>query len=248
MRRALGTAWYWFVRTLVRYGFFKLTGGLTVHAKQLVPLKGPLIVAPVHFSYLDPPLIACSLPRKLTFMAKEELFRHPIFGWLIRSLGAFPVRRGEGDTESIRNAIAILEGGNALLIFPEGTRGEGQNFQPVNRGVAMLAKRTGAAVLPVGIVGTQIKWGKGGKRPKWARCVVRFVEPLTYAEFAAGRSDREAREAFAAELSRRIVDACRKEGLELRIDATGSGSPASGSGETATSEQGRPPVSTPAQP
>ena len=240
----LARAWYWFVRTVVRYGFFKASGGLTVKGKHNVPRSGPLIVAPNHVSHLDPPAIACSIPRMVTFMAKEELFEHRAFGWLIRSLGSFPVRRGEGDTEAIRQAIALLGEGRAVLVFPEGTRGDGETMLPVNKGPGLLAKRSGAKVLPVGIVGTHRKWPKGKGRPRWGRVVVSYGEPMTFEEIAASRPGEEPREAFAAELSRRILELCNAEGMGLRSGGSGQGSPASdpaGTGAAAPSpSRGRP--------
>src|SRR5436190_18063312 len=158
------SAWYAFVLRLVRNGFFRLvTGGLRSIGEENIPKTGAVIFAPNHVSNLDPPAIACGTnKRQLAFMAKEELFKGP-FGKLIASVGAFPVRRGEGDTEAIRKTIALLEEGRAVLVFPEGTRGDGKQLGPINRGVAMLAKRTNATVLPIGVVGTHVVAPKGGK-------------------------------------------------------------------------------------
>lgn len=220
------TAWYWTVRAIAKWLFFKGWGGLEVRGLHNVPRKGSLIVAPNHVSHLDPPVIACSLPRKITFMAKGELFRG-VLGRLISSLGAFPVTRGEGDIESMRKAIHLLEEGQAVLIFPEGTRGDGVSMLPINRGVAMLAKRTGAAVLPVGIVGTHKTWPKGRSKPRRGKVVVCFGEPFGYAEIASRESEKDNRDLFAAELSKRILVLCNKEGMDLRSAASGSSPPES---------------------
>jgi 1-acyl-sn-glycerol-3-phosphate acyltransferase len=202
------TAWYWFIRAVVKYLYFKLSGGMRVSGTENVPRTGAIIVASNHASYLDPPLMGCALPRVLTYMAKEELFRNRVFGWLIRSLGAFPVRRGAGDLESIRIALSILAENRALLVFPEGTRNLGQQMGPMNRGVEMLARKSGALVVPVGLTGTAQKWGKGQK-PKWGGVKVRFGMPMSYADFPD--KDR-----FAAELERRILELCRADGNMLR--------------------------------
>lgn len=207
--------WYAFVRWLVRVFFFKGTGGLTIRGLENIPKVGPLIVAPNHVSHLDPPVIACAMNRQITFMAKAELFEHGLFGKLIASLGAFPVRRGEGDMEAIRLTLKLLEEGRAVLMFPEGTRGDGQTMLPFNKGVGMIAKRAGAPVLPVGISGTHRKWPRGKSKPKWGRVTVVFGEPFRYEEVAVHPSEAENRDAFAAELQRRILKACQEGGLRL---------------------------------
>lgn len=224
-------AWYAFVRWLVRVFFFKGTGGLRVTGLENIPRRGPLLVCPNHVSHLDPPVIACSMNRPVTFMAKSELFDHGGFGALIRSLGAFPVRRGEGDTEAIRTSIKLLGEGKALLMFPEGTRGEGDELLPVSKGVAMIAKRAGAPILPVGIAGTHRKWPRGGKKPKWGRVTVSFGKPLRYEDFGGHPTEAQNREAFAQALETTIIELCRLGGYEVRRAKTSE----PGSDSTATS-------------
>ena len=151
----------------------------------------------------------------MRFMAKEELFRGP-FGVICRSLGAYPVKRGEGDTESIRLSIEMLEAGEALVLFPEGVRGDGVTMNPISRGVAMLAKRTGAPVVPAGIVGTHRKMPRGSAIPKFAPVSIVYGTPFTYAEIARGANERENRELFCRELERRIIELCANQGLVLK--------------------------------
>jgi 1-acyl-sn-glycerol-3-phosphate acyltransferase len=204
-------AWYWIIRNSVRFWFFMLTGGFRVVDAKNVPKSGPLILAPNHSSFLDPPALACALPRMTTFMAKEELFRNKLFGWLISSVGSFPVRRGTTDMEAIRNAAKLLESGSALLIFPEGTRNDGDTMLPINRGVELLARKSGASVVPVGIVGTHIKWGKGRKRKLFQKVTVNFGEPIRPEDFGDSKA------AFAEELAKRIAGLCNEEGYDLKI-------------------------------
>ncbi len=210
--------WYRFVNWLVRNVFFGLvTGGLRSLGRENVPNSGAVIVAPVHVSHLDPPATACAMPhRRLRFMAKEELFRG-IFGKIIASLGAYPVHRGDGDMEAIRKSIEMLNEGEALLVHPEGTRGDGVTMQPINKGVAMLAKRTGALVVPVGIVGTHIVMPRGKKRGPRHRITVVFGQPFTYAEIAKGLTDRESRELFSQTLAQKIQALCGEYGLTLKL-------------------------------
>lgn len=205
--------WYLVVLYLAKFAY-TLLGNYRAEQRHLVPRSGPVIIAPTHLSHLDPPLVACATPRQLRFMAKEELFRGAL-GWLIRSLGAFPVRRGEGDTESIRLAISALEADEAVLVFPEGTRGDGVHLGALNKGVPMIAKRTGAAVVPAAIVGTHLALPKGSSKLRRAKLVVRFGEPLRYEDTATGATEKENRELFLAELARRMMALSSEAGLPL---------------------------------
>ena len=107
-----------------------------------------------HVSVLDPPLVGGAAPRQLYFMAKEELFRIPLLGRLIRALNARPVRRDGSDTRALKAALRPLEEGHALLVFPEGTRGEEGRRARGKAGVGMLAVLSGAPVVPVYVSGT----------------------------------------------------------------------------------------------
>lgn len=217
------SAWYAFILRLVRNVFFRLvTGGIRSFGEENIPKTGGVIFAPNHASNLDPPAVACGTNRRqLAFMAKEELFKG-ILGKLIASLGAFRVRRGDSDTEAIRKTLSLLEEGRAVLVFPEGTRGDGKQMGPINRGVAMLAKRSGAQVLPVGIIGTHIILPKGGKGLKRHRVVLAYGEPFTYEQTATGQTEKENRDLFAKELEKRIVALCAAHGLQLKTSESDS--------------------------
>lgn len=207
--------WFAFVRWLVRVFFFRLGGGFRSIGAENIPASGPVIVAPNHMSNADPPAVACGARRRMRFMAKIEMFNSP-FAWLFRSLGAFPVRRGEGDTEAIRLSMQMLEEGEALVVFPEGNRGDGITLSPLSRGVAMLAKKSGAAVVPAGIVGSQKKMPRGQAVPRFAKVTIVYGKPFTYAEVATASSEKENRELFAKELEKRILDLCAQQGLVLK--------------------------------
>src|ERR1019366_8096288 len=193
--------------------YFGSKGGVEGVGQKQVPKNGATILAPIHLSNLDPPAVASVCPRQLRFMGKHELFKG-FFGWAIASVGAFPVRRGENDTDAIRKALDILGSGQALLIFPEGERGDGKHLGQINRGIAMLAKRSGAQVVPTAIVGTHAMLPRGAKGAKRGHVRVVFGEPFTYASVAEGSSSK-GREAFAAELERRLLEVCAAHGLEL---------------------------------
>jgi cytidylate kinase len=130
----------------------------TVEGAHHLPATGPVIVVSNHSSLLDPIVVGCSVLRRqrpVRFMAKEELFRIPLLGPLIRKLGAFPVKRGKGDRAALRAAVGVLKQGKVLGIFPEGTRYKDNKLHRLQHGVALLAVETNARILPMIIRGTQ---------------------------------------------------------------------------------------------
>lgn len=208
--------WFSFCRWLVRVLIFKRTGRLIAKGEENIPASGATLVAPIHVSHLDPPAVACSSRRQMRFMAKEELFKNKFAGWLFGSLGAYKVRRGESDSESIRMSIEMLARGEALVLFPEGTRGNGKELQSMSRGVAMLAKKTKAKVVPVGIVGTHTKFPVGVSKISRGDVVVSYGKPFTYEEVATGANEKENREIFSQYLADRITELCNAEGMGIQ--------------------------------
>lgn len=133
----------------IYYGLYNVK----VEGKENLPDKSGFIIASNHRSYADPPLIAVTAGRaKFSFVAKEELFRNPFFGWLIRRLGAFPVARGKGDLSVISESVEKISQGRNLVIFPEGTRSKDGKVGRGKTGVALIAAKSGATVVPAGIV------------------------------------------------------------------------------------------------
>ncbi|GIV06292.1 MAG: 1-acyl-sn-glycerol-3-phosphate acyltransferase [Fimbriimonadales bacterium] len=196
----------WLYRTgwvLVR-GVARLLWKLEVVGAERVPLEGSVILAPNHLSLLDPPLIGCACPRELRFIAKAELFRYGLFTKLIQRLGAFPVERGTADVGAIKTALRFLNEGRAVMIFIEGTRGDGTRLLPPTPGVTLLARQSGAQVVPTAIVGTDMAWPKGAKLPRRTQVKVAFGEPITYAALFDHRTDRAARDAFSEWVMERI--------------------------------------------
>lgn len=120
-----------------------------------MPASGPLIVVSNHLNLADPPLLAASLPRRIHFMAKQELFDVPVGGFFVGLFGAFPVRRFEADLKALRTAQRLLEAGEVVGMFPEGHRSEAASMIRAHPGTALLALRSGAPVLPVAITGTE---------------------------------------------------------------------------------------------
>ena len=147
---------------------------LDVHVvgRQNVPETGPLIIASNHLSWIDVPLIPAFLKRKVVYMAKEETFQGKM-GWLVRFFGAFPVKRGEADRQSLRTAEEQLKAGRILGIFPEGTRSRIHKLGQAHAGMGMIALRSNAPVVPVAIYGSEKAFKKF--RP---RIMLTFGEPM----------------------------------------------------------------------
>ncbi len=145
---------YWIVRALFQ-PFFHLYFRLSRVGREHVPQDGPVIFAANHRSFLDPFIIATLARRPIYFVAKKELFDNRLQAWFLNSLGAFPVDRGNGDGDAMGTAREILERGDGVLIFPEGTRVRPGTLGSPRRGVGRLALETGAPVVPVAIIGTE---------------------------------------------------------------------------------------------
>lgn len=225
-----GNRWYFFVLWVARHIVLRLfSGGLKIIGQENIPREGPVILAPNHVSFFDPPVVSCGSPRCVAFLAKEELFKPPVFGPLIRSLNAFPVKRGAGDTSAVRLALEKLAEGHCLIMFPEGTRGDGHTLGAMQSGVAMLAKKSGALVVPVGVYGTHKILPKGKKLPGFSRLRVAYGKPFTYVEASVSDDDKENRRAFNERLEREVVEQCRLAGLEVRTSTAPEGSPSPGS-------------------
>ena len=139
---------YLFFRKLLSI-FFHIRYRINVmHPENIPSLKGGYIIACNHQRYADPPMVAAVIRGKFSFMAKEELFRNPFCGWLIRRCGAFPVVRGSGDDAPIRDSINAVEKGRILVIFPEGTRSKDGTIGRMKSGVVLIASQAGVPVLP----------------------------------------------------------------------------------------------------
>lgn len=141
---------YRFARMLC-YCYFKFLYRLTVKGLEHIPSTGGVLLCSNHISTLDPPIIGVPVKREVHFMAKAELFKIPVFSWLIKKLNAFPVKRGGVSKESIKLSIKLLREGKVMGIFPEGTRGNTTGIG--KKGAAMFALKSGAAVIPVAIIG-----------------------------------------------------------------------------------------------
>jgi 1-acyl-sn-glycerol-3-phosphate acyltransferase len=145
-----------------------------------------VVLAPVHRSFADFSFAAFVTKRKIFFMAKDSLWKSRFLGWLLLTLGAFPVHRESADREAVRHAEEVLRRGEALVLFPEGTRQAGEHVGELLEGASFLAARTGAVIVPIGIGNSDAAMPKGRKIPKRLRIEVVVGEPIA----PAAKSDR----------------------------------------------------------
>jgi 1-acyl-sn-glycerol-3-phosphate acyltransferase len=159
---------------------YRLMARIRVEGAKHVPRHGAVILAPNHLSAADWPAVGLASPRMPWFMAKEELFETPVLGPLIRLCHAYPVKRDTADRAALRWTEELLRHGQVVVIFPEGQVSPDAQFQPLKPGLALLALRTGATVIPVGLLGTErlMPYGYRFPRPIWKPLVVRFGPPL----------------------------------------------------------------------
>lgn len=174
-------AWYRCWRKLFQLTFPALWK-LRVFNRHYEPTSGSALYICNHQSFLDPPLMSLSLIRPMNYMARDSLFHNALFGPLIRSFNAFPVKRGQADTGALREALRRLKAGGQLVIFPEGTRttdGRVGEFLP---GVSMLAQRAADWVIPTAIDGAYECWPKSHPLPLPGRIYVMYDKPLSHDE------------------------------------------------------------------
>ena len=151
---------------------------MRVHGSENIPLQGSFILAVNHASFYDPAAIVCRLSRPIHFFARKSLFKG-LFGTLIAKLNAIPVDRdSDGDVSAIKRVLGLLRKGEALLLFPEGTRSPDGNLQESQRGIGMIACRTGVPILPARIFGSYESLGKHRKWPKIGQRISIVFGPL----------------------------------------------------------------------
>ena len=151
----------WFyvaIRTFARF-IFLLKLRVRVIGLENVPKEGAFIIASNHLSWMDVPLVPSFIKRKVVYMAKEELFYSKV-GWIVRLMGAFPVKRGEADRQSLRAADTQLKAGKIFIIFPEGTRSKIHQLGQGHVGLGMIALRAGVPVVPVAVWGSEYTFKK----------------------------------------------------------------------------------------
>ena len=160
-------------------GLFKLAYSHDVYLPEGIVYPESAIIAANHASFLDPPLIAAIWPEPIHFLARKTLFEVPILRPLITALNAHPLT-GANDTSSLKHALSLLEEGKKILVFPEGTRSPDGQLRPFKQGIGMLARKSGACIIPAYIHGSFNAWPKTKKYPKlWgAKTACAFGKPI----------------------------------------------------------------------
>lgn len=190
-------------------GLITVASGWEVRGRENVPRTGGLIVASNHISFFDPPLVGTAAVRELHFLAKEELFRPPVLGWLIRTYNAIPIRRGVADLSGMAKAMDVLREGKALIMFPEGSRMRDGELHPARPGVGMLAVGTDALIVPCCISGSD---RPGGWITRRSRLRVWFGPARGWKDLAGPEADLTPGRA----LYQRIGDGLMREIAALR--------------------------------
>jgi 1-acyl-sn-glycerol-3-phosphate acyltransferase len=178
---------------------------LEVVGRDRVPAHGGVIVAANHVSYLDIPIVGCSLARRADFLAKAELFAHPVVGWLFKRLGGVPIRRDGVDRNALAEVERRLKAGRLVVVYPEGTRSPDERLREPKPGVGMLAVRTGVPVVPAYVSGTGEAWPPGSRWLRSRPITVIFGEPVRWDRADTGTDETTAKQRYQ-DVSREIMD------------------------------------------
>lgn len=181
-----------------------------VAGREHWPTRGGALICANHQSYLDPPLVGLTCPRRLTYLGRETLFRHRLLGAVITFMDTIPIDREGGGLAGLKETLRRLKRGDMVLIFPEGTRTRDGRLQPLKPGFCAVARRGKVPLVPVALDGAFDIWPRWSPLPRFGRLAVVIGEPIS-AEDAQRLSDEE----LVAELTRRMT-ACYAEARRLR--------------------------------
>lgn len=217
---------YRFARAIVLTPF-KAIFWVRVRGRGKVPRSGPFIVAPSHRSLMDIFFTGYITRRRIRFMAKQELFEKPFLAWLFTALGGFPVERGTADRAALRAAREVLEGGEPLAVYPEGTRRHGRDVVDLFDGAAYLASRTDVPIVPVGIGGSEQILASGRSLPRPHKVAIVVGDPIEPPN-AGGRRVPRQEITNVTEKVRVELQSCFDEALALAGVPGGESAPRSG--------------------
>jgi 1-acyl-sn-glycerol-3-phosphate acyltransferase len=177
---------WWFLLALNK-GYWRLT----IKGNENVPTTGAFVLAPVHRSFIDFSLTSSITKRRMRYMGKDSLWKVRPLGMLCSALGAYPVHRGGADREALKRTIEVIEGGEPVVIFPEGTRQVGPKVQELFEGAAYVASKVGVPIVPVGIGGSEFALRKGKRLPRPVKVTVVVGNPIPPpTPSAGGRTSR----------------------------------------------------------
>lgn len=203
---------YHTVRTIVTV-FCRVWCRMTIEGRENFPESGPFILAPTHRSIIDTPVASGVYRKRMRFMGADKWWSNRYFGNLLTALGGFPVSRGSADREALKRSIAVIEGGEPLVLFPEGERKSGPVVQPLFDGAAYVAVKTGVPIVPVGIGGSERAMPKGAKFIHPRKLHVIVGAPLTAAIVDSPKEQRAAARQLTADLQvelQRLFDAAQR--------------------------------------
>ncbi len=164
---------------------FKLYFRWRVYNAERVPLEGGVILAANHASYLDPPLVGSGVHRGINYLARENLFRFPVMGWVLRQWQVVPVDRDGGGAAGLRAILDRLLLGGAIILFPEGTRTRDGKLQPARSGIGLTVIKSTAPVVPVRVFGTFEAYGRHLLLPRPRRVAVKYGQPMRFEQLRA---------------------------------------------------------------
>lgn len=164
---------------------YKFYFGWRVYNAERVPLKGPVILACNHASFLDPMLVGAALKRDINYLARETLFDFPVVGWVLRQWNSVPVDREGGGAKGLKAILDRLLNGGGIILFPEGTRSRDGQLQSARSGVGLTVIKSNAPVVPARVFGTYQAYGRYMHIPRPRRVGVKFGEPMLFEQLRA---------------------------------------------------------------
>jgi 1-acyl-sn-glycerol-3-phosphate acyltransferase len=175
----------YFIGWCVYRTIFKVYFRWHVYNAERVPVSGPMILAANHASYIDPPLVGAGLHRAINYLAREDLFRFPVMGWVLRQWQVVPVDRDGGGAAGLRAILDRLLAGGAIILFPEGTRTKDGILQAARSGIGLTVIKSTAPVVPVRVFGTYEAYGRHVVLPRPRPVAVKYAKPMDFAELRA---------------------------------------------------------------
>jgi 1-acyl-sn-glycerol-3-phosphate acyltransferase len=171
----------WLLSRIVFAGCFRWR----VYHPERVPLRGPVILAANHASFIDPPLVGAGLKREINYLARESLFRFPVVGAILRAVNSVPVDRDGGGAAGLKAILGRLLAGGGIILFPEGTRTRDGLLQPPRSGIGLAVIKSNAPVVPVRVFGTFEAYGRHSKFPRPHPIAVKYGQPILFEELRA---------------------------------------------------------------